>query len=381
MRRDTAATAALIGALCGIALPSHAGAQAAAIGVGVQTYRFDEPETAGLETFQLVTAPWSAAVAPGRGVTLSLDGAFARGVATGPGGERASLSGLTDTELGVQVALGDWLVLGGGATLATGKSTLSTSESLVAGFVAAALLPLPINTWGSGRSYGGTVAMATQVGAWGVGLAGGYRVAGAFDPLPGEALRYSPGDQLQMRVAVDRDVAGSSTLSLLFGYQLFADDRLVETNLFKSGSRIQTLVSLAFPIGLRASALVYGGVNHRARGTLLLDESALSGAGDSPSQQLFLAGTNLRVPLGRRAALLPSGEMRVFRAEDGASQGWVGSAATSLDLRVAGNSAGSRIVLSPSVGALVGNVIVEEGAEAGFFGWQAGLVLRVGSGR
>jgi hypothetical protein len=48
---------------------------------------------------------------------------------------------------------------------------------------------------------------------------------------------------------------------------------------------------------------------------------------------------------------------------------------------VAGNSAGSRIVLSPSVGALVGNVIVEEGAEAGFFGWQAGLVLRVGSGR
>jgi hypothetical protein len=126
---------------------------------------------------------------------------------------------------------------------------------------------------------------------------------------------------------------------------------------------------------------VYGGIHHRSKGTLLLDQSLLGAGGDSPSQQLFLAGTNLRIPVGRSSALLPSVEMRVFRAEDGASQGWVASGGTSLDVRLTGNSTSRRLVLSPSARVRVGNVIVEEGAETGFLGWEAGLILRLEPGR
>jgi len=365
-----------------VALPP-AGVFAQALGVGpvIQTYRFDEPEVAGVESLRLVTVPWSGAVPIGSSVAVSVSGAWAEGRATGPSGGEATLSGLTDTNLGVSLALGDWLVVTADATLATGKSTLSLEERLVAGVVAADLLPFAINTWGSGRSAGGTVAMATQAGPWGVGFAAGYRVASEFEPLPSEPLVYNPGDQLQARLAIDRDIGGSSTLSIVAGYQRFSDDQLQGANLFRAGNRIEGTVSLAFPLGLRSSALVYGGVNHRSRGTLLLDESQLSAAGDSPSQQLFLAGANVRMPLGRRAALLPAGELRVFRASDGASQGWVGSAGTALDLRLTGNSSSRRLVLSPSGALRLGNVIVEQGAEAGFSGWEAGLVLRVEGGR
>jgi hypothetical protein len=352
----------------------------ATTGSVVQGYTFDAPETAGYGSFRLVTVPWAVGVPVGERFVAAVSGAWANGRARGPSGGEANLSGLTDTDLSLSYALGDWLVLGADVTLATGKSTLSLEESTVAGIIAADLLPFSINTWGSGSGAGGTLAMATQVGAWGVGFAASYRHTSEFEPLFGEPVIYNPGDQLRGRLAVDRDVGGSSTLSLVLGYQSFMDDRLQGANLFKAGSRIEGVASLAFPLALRSSARVYAGVNHRSRGTLLLDESVLSAAGNSPSQQLFLSGAEARIPLGRRAALLPVGELRVFRAADGASQGWVGSGGASLDLRLAGNSTSRRLIVS-TVGRLrLGRVIVEEGREAGLRGWETGLVLRVEGG-
>ena len=363
--------------------PSASGvaAQSVAGGALLQTYTFGDPQAAGVERLSLLALPWGASMQLGSVAAISVDGAWARGEATSAGGQSATLSGLTDTNVGMTLGLGpDWLVVSGDATLATGAGALSIEESLVAGVVAADLLPFAIDTWGSGGSVGGSLAAATQLGAWGVGLAAGYRVAREFEPLADLAFGYRPGDQLQLRLALDRDL-GVSTLSAVVGYQRFDDDQLVGLNLFRSGSRVQGLVSVVFPLGLRSSALVHAGVQHRSKGTLLLDESLLAGAGDSPSQQLFSVGADLRVPLGRSAALLPTTELRVFRAEDGASQGWVGTAGAQLDLRLAGNSARTRLVLSPSARLRTGRVVVEEDAESGVFGWDVGLVLRLEGGR
>lgn len=356
-------------------------AQAAQGGSSVQSYTFDDPETVGLEHFRLITVPWSAAVPLGARLTVGVGGAYASGRVTGPDGGSVELSGVTDTDVGVSVLFGDWLVMSFDATVPTGRSTLSTEESVVAGVVAAELLPFSIQTWGSGSSAGGSVAVARQLGAWGFGLAAGYRVANEFEPLPGEAFTYNPGDQLEARVALDRDVLGSSTLSLVVGYQRYTDDQLLGLNLFRSGSRIQTTASLAFPVGVRSSGILYGGVHHRSQGALLTDESFLAGAADSPAQQLFVAGSTWRTPIARGAALLPAGEIRVFRAEDGASQGWIGSVGSALEWRLAGNSASTRLVLVPMGVLRLGNVVVEEGAESRFTGWEAGITLRVESGR
>ncbi|MBT8487847.1 MAG: hypothetical protein HKN72_00210 [Gemmatimonadetes bacterium] len=358
--------------------PLHA--QGLGAGVHVQSYSFDDATIAGVESVRLFVTPFAAVVDFGRG-TLGLSGAYANGSATGPSGVEASLSGLTDTDLVLTYRPGpDWLLVSASSALPTGKASLGTEGSFVAAFIAAELLPFEIDSWGSGGDVGGDVAVATQAGAWGVGLSAGYRLAGEYEPVPELPFAYKPGNQLQLRVALDRDVSHTSTLSFLLGLQHFTDDELEGTNLFKSGTRLQALGSYAFPVGLRSSALVFGGLNHRANGALLTEEAALSGATDSPSQQLFMAGVNLRFPLGRGAAILPRAELFVFRAEDGASQGWVGSVGPAVDLRVSGNATTRQFFLTPSFVLRTGNVIVQEGSESGFSGWEVGVTLRLVDG-
>lgn len=385
MRRGRIVARAAVAAALGLGLVGpRAPVDAQGVGVGLrfQGYRFEDPTVAGVESIRMFTLPFAASADLGSSVSLALSGAYARGSAKGPAGGEVGLSGPTDTELSVTYRPGpDWLRVSANVGLPTGRSTLSTEESFVAAFVAAELLPFPIESWGSGGGAGAEVAMATQAGAWGVGVAAGYRMAREYEPIPDQPYTYAPGDQLQVRLAFDRDVSQSGTLSILLGLQDFSDDEVQGVDLFESGTRFQGVVSYAFALGLRSSALVFGGVKHRTRGTLLSDAPVLAGAGDSPSQQLFLTGTNLRIPVGRGSALLPSAELSVFRSGDGASQGWVTTLGPTLDLRVSGNSTTRQVFLSPSALLRLGKVVVQEGSETGFTGWEAGLALRVVAGR
>lgn len=348
----------------------------------LQSYRFDDAAAVGLEDFRLLTLPFGASVDLGSAFTVYLAGAYADGEAMGPAGQRASLSGLTDTEAGLSVRLGvDWLIANASATLPTGKSTLTTEESLVAGVVASELLPFAVKNWGTGGSVGGDIAIASQAGAWGIGLAAGFRLSQEYEPVPAQALAYRPGDQLQFRLALDRDVAESGTLSILLGFQRFSEDAISGTNLFRSGNRFEGVFSYAFALGLRSSALLYGGLYHRANGFLLSDDSVLGGAGDSPSQQLFMAGTNLMLSLGRSATMIPRAELTIFRAEDGVGQGWVTTVGSTLDIRLAGNSSSARLILSPTGQLRLGHVTIEQGSMSDFLGWELGLTMRVETGR
>ncbi len=379
MRLLSAASALL---LAGAFLPALAAGQTVGVGPVVQAYQFDNATAAGIKSIQLISTPFAVTVPVMPTLAVAVSGAYARGVAKAEGGEQVTLQGLTDTNIDVTFGVGlDWLIVTAGASLPTGNNTHSLEESLVAGVVAAELLPFAVNTWGSGGNAGATVAAARQVGSWGLGLSAGYRVASEYEPLQSQTLSYRPGDQLQLRVALDRDVGTSGTFSVLFGAQRYGNDQISGSELFRSGLRLDAIVSYAFALGLRSSALVYGGVNHRANGTLLQQESALGGATDTPAQQLFLAGADVRLPVGRRAALRPTADLRVFRAEDGASQGWISAVGVGFDYRVAGTNSGRRLVLTPSAKARFGRVIVSDDLETGVVGWEAGLTLGVGLGR
>lgn len=367
------------------AAPPHTvAAQPVAAGAGVrfQSYTFAEPQSAGAAEARLFSAPFAVSLGLGSVVAVDVSGAFAEGTVVGPDGGEATLSGPTDTEVGLSFALGpDRVVLTAGASLPTGATELTLAEAAVAGVVAAELLPFSIASWGTGGGVGGDVALAVRAGRWGVGVAGGYRAGRDFEPLDGQALLYRPGDRVRVRVALDGEVGDAGTLSLVAGFQRFGDDAVDGANLFRAGNRFEGVVSYAFPVGLRGSALVYGAVNHRENGILLLDASALDGATGSPSQQLFLAGGAARVPLGARAVLVPEAEARVFRSADGVGQGWVSGVGAALDLRLAGRRFGRRVVLSPAARGRVGHVVVREGAESGLTGWEASLTLRVEGGR
>lgn len=364
-------------------LPGGAAAQAVGGGALLQAYTFENPDAAGLETIHLLTVPFAVTVPIAGRLGVSVSGAYASGIARGAEGVEATLSGPTDTNLGLTTVIPgvDWAVLTASMSLPTGQSEHTTAESLVAGVIAAELLPFGISTWGSGGSAGGNLSLVRQLGSWGVGLSGGYSVANEYEPLAEQQLAYRPGDQLQVSLALDRDVGRAGTFSTFLAFQSFGNDQLGGADLFRSGNRIQALVSYAFAVGRRSSALLYGGVNYRENGTLITAGSSLGDASDAPSQQLFNAGTNIRVPLGRRAAILPSIEARVFRASDGASQGWVTSGGTTIEYRVAGGASGRRVVLGPTGQFRMGRVIVSEGVETSLMGWEAGLTLRAIVGR
>ena len=164
--------------LVGCAMASPALAQGIGGGGLIQSYTFDDAEVVGLSGFKLITAPFAASVSLGPYLGVVASGAWAEGVATGPGGEEATLSGPTDTQLGIAIGLGrDRAVLNGGITLPTGQSTQTLSETAVAGVVSAELLPFAINGWGTGGGSGGDLALAFDAGRWGIGLSGGFQAA------------------------------------------------------------------------------------------------------------------------------------------------------------------------------------------------------------
>jgi hypothetical protein len=366
--------------MLGTATP--AAAQSMGFGGQYQNYVFDQPNLAGVESISLFAIPVAASVSVGSRVSVSVSAAYAEATATGPDGLDSKLAGFSDTDLGVSLRVGPrWLLVSAGTTLPTGQATLTTREIYVASFFAADLLPFAINTWGTGGSVGGDVAVATQAGAWGIGFSAGYRLAQEYEPIPEFDFQYKPGNALQLRVALDRNVSTSGTLSILLGLQSFGDDEVEGANLFRSGTRIQGVVTYAFALGMRSSALVYGGMNHRSSGTAQLLEAVLPGVSDSPAQQLFMGGTNFRLAFGRGHAILSRAELLVYRAEDGRSQGWVGTLGPSFDWRITGTSASRQLVLVPSAYLRTGNVIVEDGLETGFLGWEAGLTLRWVPGR
>ncbi len=352
--------------------------QAAGGGVLLQRYTFADAQAAGLSTFTLRTAPWAVSLPLGGRLSVVASGAWAEGEATGAEGARATLSGFTDTEVGVALALGqDRMVLTASASLPTGHSTLTLPEAAVAGVVAAELLPFAVTSWGSGGGMGGDVAVAVQAGAWGLGVVAGYRAGNSFEPLADESFTYRPGDQARVRLALDRDVGTSGTFSIIVGMQRFSEDELGGANLFRSGDRFEALAGYTFALGLKSSAQIYAGAYHRAAGSVLTTEPTLDGATDSPSQQLFTGGVDLRIPVGRRVTFLPTTEARVFRTADGVGQGWLASGGATLEIILAGRRFGRRLVLAPSGAYRRGHIIVQEGSESDLTGWEAGLTLRV----
>ena len=359
-------------------LPSALMGQAAGGGgTTYEVYSFSDSEATGLDNVSLLTAPLALTLPVGQSVSLGVYSAWAQGTVQAADGQKVSITGFTDTEVSVAISLGgDNAVLAGGFVLPTGEATQSLEEVVVAGIIAAELLPFAISTWGNGGSAGGDLALAFQAGEWGIGLSGGYRAASEYEPLLDENFTYRPGDRIQGRLALDRDV-GTGTLSFLVGYQRFKDDALNQQNLFRPGARYEGMISYAFAAGRRGSGLFYGGFNHRENGSVLVENPDLAGATDTPWQQLYRGGFTFLLPIGRSLTFFPDAEARLFRAEDGIGQGFLASGGLGFDVTLAGGRRGTRLVLSPSGRFHVGNITVDEDSDSNVMGWTAGVTLRV----
>jgi hypothetical protein len=371
-------------ALAGLVTPAAGTAQdlpwQAGAGLGFETYHFGDARAAGVSSISLFTLPIAVSSEVGRGVLLEVNTAFASGSLARPDGTSSSLAGLTDTELRASLPIernGTTFTVTAVGVLPTGRATQSAEEADVAGAIAADLLPFRISNWGSGGGVALAGSVARPVGDFNLGASAGYRVAGEFEPLDEVAFGYRPGNELRLRFAADRNIGEDRKASAHLTIFRYGDDQFEGENLFQSGTRIQLVTSYAFPALGGASAVVYGGVLHRAQGSQLL--TGVSGVDpNAPSQTLLLMGSGARMPMGF-GTLLPSVDLRLFRREDGVGQGYVISAGAAAERAVAEGAIGGRgLILVPTVRARFGNLMVGEGVSSGFTGAELGFTVRFG---
>ena len=346
----------------------------AGAGVEAQVFSFTEGEKAGVESLTLITVPIAANVALGRRVTARLAGYWAQGSIKDAGGRTSSVSGLTDTELTATVTLGEGnAAITGVALLPTGSSTHTLEEAGVAGLVASDLLPFRISNWGTGGGFGLRALGTRRIGNMGAGLSVGYFVAGQFNPVADEDVVYRPGNNLEVRAALDGNVGRAGKLSLELSFRSFSDDATDELNLYRSGNRLQGIGSYAFAVGRRSSAVIYAGAMHRAGGAYQVPDVPLLAAGP---QTLFMAGAGARVRV-RGALVLPALDLRVLRSEDGIDQGVASRVGVAAEFRTR-----SGWTLVPVVRLHLGGIQVVQDVESTFLGADLGLTVRVGrSGR
>jgi hypothetical protein len=336
-----------------------------AVAPALESYRFRAADRVGIQGISLLSVPMAGRVTLHPRFSAELSGAWASGTVSEPGGRSRTLSGLTDATVQVQGTLvEDRVSLVLVAAAPTGVATHDSAQAVVAGVMAADLLPFRVMTWGAGGGLGAQLLVTQRMGRTGIGFSTGVRRAGDFEPVAADPFVYRPGLETSARVAVDHDLMGGGKLSFTAGVQAFGDDQVDGRNLFRSGARVTAIGTLGVPMAGGGSAALYGGVLHRSNGSFL---DATQPA--SPAQDLLLAGGVLRRPVGR-GIVSPRADMRLFRSADGVGQGYLASVGLGYERR------GQTTVLSPVLTARIGQVTVREGAQSGLIGLDLGLSVR-----
>jgi hypothetical protein len=340
----------------------------AGAGVGYELISFGSAEDVGFKTVSLLTVPVAARLNVGTGLTLEVNSAWASGRLVNFDDTEASIDGPTDTELRLEYRFNQGMfALTGIAQLPTGSATLTTQEAAVAGVIAADFFPFRISNWGTGGGAGLSAAVARPFGEFAAGLSVGYVVAAEFEPLSdtNSPFKYQPGNELSFRVALDRTFGNTGKLGVVVKVHRYDPDQGNGTNLFRPGLRYEALGTYAFALGSRAAGIAWGGYLRRGEGEFVDFQRVV------PVQGLVFGGAGLELPL-RVGMLRPRADVRILSREDGIGQGYTLTAGADFEYitRV--------LTVVPSLRGRFGSVKINELAESGFTGVEAGLSIRFG---
>jgi hypothetical protein len=338
-------------------------------------YRFMAPAN---ETVWQLALPVFVTVPVNERLTFDVGTSFARTRVTSDGAS-SELSGLTDTQLRGNLTLGsDFVVLTAGLTLPTGKSSVTLEQFRAAGLIGNDFLAFPISTMGTGLAFTGGIALARPFGDWNLGAGGAVRRAAGYEPfsIPGQTLRFQPGNEYRVRVGVDRAVrAGRVALGLT--YSAFGKDD-VGGSVYNTGNRL--IAQGTYVDAFSGHEVTFAAYNvFRGRG------SYASGAPAGTENIADLFGS-IALNAGG-APIEPSVELRHWLQHVlGATSGTTAtpdrtqtSMLATLGLRTRVETAHVRIV--PSAGYTFGRLAMVDGTGAatngGLTGFRAQLAVRV----
>ncbi|MBI4545720.1 MAG: hypothetical protein HY703_11030 [Gemmatimonadetes bacterium] len=369
MRYATATAAILlVAAAAGSAQEPRSGA----LGTGAhfQNYSFDGT---GVSSAKLLLVPFAFELPLSPRFSTDVYAAFARGEVD-VGGELFELNGFVDTRVRMNWAFLPWAVLTIGLNLPTGEATHDSREAVVASVLSTDLLGFREASWGTGFGLTSGVATAYRLGEWGVGLGASYRVASEFEPVADTALEYTPGNEVRMRVGIDRNV-GSGKLTGGLTFQNYAADELGGRDLFQPGSRWRVDAAYSFRTGRTATWAVYFADIRRQRGDVFVQGAGGAFLPDSTvptgTQNLLVAGVAGSLRLKPSLTVRPALDLKLQSREDPGGEGWVLSVGGDVPLRLGGSAD-----VFPLAKLLVGSLDLPDGTSHGLTGLELGFTLR-----
>ena len=323
-----------------------------------RTFSLDESTGAG--PISLLMLPVAVYVPLGRSFAVDAYAAYAMASAD-VGDETLELSGPVDTQVRGTWAASPWARVTLGLNLPTGHGSHTGEEAQVASLLSTDLLGFREARFGVGMGVTTGVALAHQVGEWGVGYGASYRLTGDFEPSEDSELTYSPGDELVARVALDRNVGTGGKITLGGTLQHFSDDEIGENNLFEPGARVRGDASYSFRAADAATMTLFVTDLWRQEG-----QSSLGGP--VGAQNVLIAGAG--ADLGGRLGLTPRADVRVLTHGEGVGSGWLAGAGTGVDLGI------GPLHLTPRARVMFGSIEDAEGEGQGITGFEAELVAR-----
>lgn len=371
---------------CLVFPPDPALSQQVTSGVFLQTYTFSDVTAEAADKVQLLTVPFSAAWS-GRSVAFAVNGAWARGIATGRTGGFSQVEGPVDVHVAAALRVGTFTATAI-VSLPAGQSTFADDDFLILGLISSDLLPFAVRDWGSGGGGGGSLSYAPRLGATQLRFTGGYLLPQEFRPLEGIDGGFSPGSQARFsaEAIIPSGIAGIIEIQAV--HQRTAVDQFEGVDLFSSRNRSELYLSYARPLGARESILVHGSATRRSAaiglGPAIIQSEAdprllsvgqrFPGVSNSPRRDLVVVGASMHVDRDRFTAL-PTVQYRMLRVPRGIGDGWLASVGLGLDYRVAGGKQGRRWIVAPEVRLEKGSFVGTDRAHA-VTGWSGGVTVR-----
>ena len=329
------------------------------------------------ETISELAVPVFVSMPFGSSFTFDVGTSYTRARVTS-GSTVSEINGLTDTQLRGNLTLGsDFVVVTGGVNLPTGRSSVTIDELTAAGRIGSDFLAFPISNMGTGLAATGGIAIARPLGDWNIGFGGAVRHSSTYDPfnVPGQTLRFTPGDEYRARVGVDRGVS-NGRLSLGLTYSAFGNDD-AGGSVYNTGNRIIAQAALTNSISgtdvTLAAYNVFRAPGHYASGDPAGRENIANGY---LGLGLHMLGTVVEPSIEARQWLqnVPGATSGTSTAERSQSS-YLGTVGLRVKLDLPG------ITAFPSVGYTMGQLATLDGqgapTRADLTGFRAQLAIRV----
>ena len=329
------------------------------------------------ETISELAVPVFVSMPFGSSFTFDVGTSYTRARVTS-GSAVSEINGLTDTQLRGNLTLGsDFVVLTAGVNLPTGRSSVTLDELTAAGRIGSDFLAFPISNMGTGLAATGGIAIARPLGDWNIGFGGAVRHSSTYDPfnVPGQTLRFTPGDEYRARVGIDRGVL-NGRMSLGLTYSAFGNDD-AGGSVYNTGNRIIAQAALTNSISgmdvTLAGYNVFRAPGHYASGDPAGRENIANGY---LGLGLHMLGTVIEPSIEARQWLqnVP-GTTNGGAAADRSQTSYLGTVGLRVRLDLGGMSA------FPSVGYTMGQLATLDAQgvplHADLTGFRAQLAIRV----